>query len=259
MKKVAFTICLNGMPFIMRQAQIIPEIFDKWYIIEGYSLPVKDTDWCKHINIDEFTNNGLSNDGTTEFLDKIKSDKIEIIRKPIGEFWQGKTEMCNSFMNDLENCVLMQFDMDEIWNPDVLRDVLSYAENNDDFDSMLFRCNYYVGHDLVITDTNCFGNKDFEWQRLWKIRNKTKWLSHEPPSIEATTNVILKHETEKRGWIFDHFAYLLTKQIQFKEKYYGYEGATRAWQIMQKCPDRRFNIKRYFTWLTDDAIVNRQK
>ena len=132
MKKIAFTLVLNGMPFIKRQAQIIPNHFDKWYIIEGVTKPHHDTSWCTDIDSRFFSTDKLSVDGTTEFLDKIASDKISVIRKH--DFWDGKREMCNSFMAEVSDCILMEFDVDEIWQDSVLSDVLGYAEVNDNLD-----------------------------------------------------------------------------------------------------------------------------
>ena len=40
MKKIAFTIVLNGMPFIKEQYKYVPTCFDKWYIIEGHIPPI---------------------------------------------------------------------------------------------------------------------------------------------------------------------------------------------------------------------------
>ena len=60
MKKIAFTIVLNGMPFLRDQYDIIPECFDHWYIIEGAVLPTLDTNWCQNINNEFFSDKKLS-------------------------------------------------------------------------------------------------------------------------------------------------------------------------------------------------------
>jgi hypothetical protein len=255
MKKVAFTIVLNGQPYIEQQAKIIPKIFDKWYIIEGYSLPVKDTAWCKNIDITKFTDNGWSNDGTTEFLDSLSDDNVTVIRKNPGEFWNGKTEMCNSFMDRVENSILMEFDVDEIWKPEILTDVLNYAETNDGFDGMLFKCNYYVGPNLITRGENCYGNKADEWCRLWKVRNKTSWRTHEPPRIHGLHNFLSNDFTQEKGWIFDHYAYALEKQLEFKENYYGYIGAVNNWKRLQNETDFPVNLRDYFPWVNDHSQV----
>mgnify|MGYP000878551435 CR=1 FL=1 len=255
MNKIAFTLVLNGRPYIEEQAKIIPHIFDHWYIVEGYSLPVKDTSWCKNIDISKFTNNGLSNDGTTEFLDTLSDDNVTIIRKPPGQFWNGKTEMCNSFMPYVENSILMQFDVDEIWKPDTLTDVLDYAEHNGGFDGMLFKCNYYVGKDLITLGENCYGNNPGEWSRLWKIREKTSWKTHEPPRIHGLHNFLDRNFTSQKGWIFDHYAYATESQLKFKEDYYGYQGAVNSWKRLQNEKVFPVNLRDYFPWVNDNSQV----
>jgi hypothetical protein len=229
-------------------------MFDKWYIIEGYSLPVKDTSWCKNIRLSEFTRDGLSNDGTTEFLDSIASDKIEIIRSP-NKLWNGKAEMCNSFIDNVEDSILMQFDVDEIWDFDTLSEVLDYAEKNDGFDGMLFHCNYYVGSDLITHGENCYGNNRGEWCRLWKIGNKTRWISHEPPRLKGLDYFLTQEYTRQKGWIFDHYAYADVKQLEFKEKYYGYTGAVNNWKSLQGQTEFPVNLRDYFPWVKDHSQV----
>lgn len=257
MKKVAFTIVLNGLPFIKKQAEIIPQVFDEWYIVEGATTPILDTGWCKPIPEKFYSNNFLSNDGTTEFLDTISSDKIKIIRKE--ELWNGKVEMCNSFMDKIENCILMQFDADEIWNINTLNEVLDYASKNNHFDGMVFKCNYFVGPDLITVGENCYGNNSYEWHRLWKIKNKTYWISHEPPRIKGCVNFLTKEFTKEKAWIFDHYAYTLEAQLEFKENFYNYSGAVNHWKNLQRAQDLPCKLNKYLPWVDDRVIVKRTK
>ncbi len=248
MKRIAFTIVLNGMPFIKQQAEIIPDIFDHWYIIEGYALPINDTAWCRNIDVSKFTNNGLSNDGTSEFIDTLP-DNVTVIRKTSGDFWRGKTEMCNSFMHEISDCILMQFDVDEIWKRDTLIDLLNYAEINDDFDSMRFKCNCYVGPDLIISGDDCYGNRATEWHRLWRIRDTTYWVAHEPPLIYGDTKILDNNFTFKKNWIFDHYSYVYEHQVFFKQHYYGYTGAVNRWKELQQIKSFPVNTKDYLPWV----------
>ena len=254
MKRIAFTIVLNGNPFIEKQIGIIPEIFDVWYIVEGATTPIHDTDWCKNIDNVFYDDKKLSVDGTSKILDDIASDKIHIIRK--NDFWSGKVEMCNSFMDKVENCTLMQFDVDEIWNPNVLDDVLTYAENNSGFDGMLFKCNYYVGPNIKVVSDNCYGNRAGEWCRLWKVKDSSKWVSHEPPHVFGLNRFIPNNFTSSKGWIFDHYAYVLEDQIKFKENFYGYNGAYNQWKSLQLSSKFPTRLGNYLQWVKDDSIVN---
>lgn len=255
MKKIAFTIVLNGMPFIKKQAEIIPQIFDVWYIIEGATLPIYDTAWCKNIDNKFYTINKLSIDGTTEFLNSIKSSKIKIIRK--NDFWNGKLEMCNSFINEVENSILMEFDVDEIWDKNVLIDVLDYSEKNDHFQGMMFKCNYFVGPNLLLKGENCYGDMPYEWCRLWKIKNKTHWLSHEPPRLYGINNFLSKDFTKSKEWIFNHYAYMFQSQVEFKENFYGYNNAVSAWKKLQQIKNEEVFLKDFLPWVVDNTIVKR--
>lgn len=263
MKKVAFTIVLNGMPFILKQIDIIMSVFDEWHIIEGATLPLRDTEWCKIIdekffNTQEGEYYGCSNDGTSEILDKLVNKfpgRVFVYRK--GDLWSGKTEMCQCIQPIMKDCILMQIDIDEIWKPEILKDIFNYCENNSGFDGMIFKCNFYVGPNLVIYDEDTHPNKKDVWTRLWVLKEQTEWESHEPPKIKGLSNMLGKDFTGECGWIFDHYAYFFTKQLEFKENFYGYDGATVAWKIMQKCEDKKFRLYRFFTWIDNDDIVSR--
>lgn len=258
MKKIAFTLVLNGMPFIKQQAEILPKVFDEWHIIEGATLPIKDTNWCRMIDDKYFDDNKLSIDGTTEFINSVvDNEKIFVHRK--NDFWLGKTEMCNAIADKMEDCILMQFDVDEIWKPEILNEVLNHAENNEGFDGMLFKCNYYVGENLVIQNENCYGNNPEEWCRLWKIKEKTSWKSHEPPRIFGLSAFLSRNTTKAKGWIFDHYAYTREEQVAFKENFYGYTGAVQQWKNLQQNTVFPRYLKDFLPWVKDEAIVNKLK
>lgn len=258
MKKIAFTIVLNGMPFIKKQHEVIPNVFDEWHIIEGATLPTKDTGWCKPINNEHYNNTegdyfGCSIDGTSEFLDSIKNDKIFVHRK--GQLWEGKTEMCKVIEPSMENCILMQFDVDEIWTIDVLKNMLPFIEN-EDVDGALFHCNYYVGPNLKIINENCYGNYMIDWCRLWKIKEKSEWVSHEPARVKNLHKFFNRNFTKEKGWIFDHYAYVLEEQVRFKENFYGYTSALDCWKTLQNHNKFPCNLRDFLPWVKDDAIVD---
>lgn len=258
MKKVAFTIVLNGMPFIEQQYDIIPKVFDHWYVIEGATRPILDTGWCNHISKNFYSDDYISIDGTSEFLNKICKDKnITVIRKD--NLWDGKLEMCNSFMDEIDDCILMQFDVDEIWNKNILKDVLHFSESNDNFDGMMFKCNYYVGEKLITDGEDCYGNNPNEWCRLWKLKNKTRWISHEPPRINGCTRFLSRDFTKQKNWIFDHYAYILESQVAFKENFYNYHGALNSWKRLQEATNLPCKLNEYLPWVDNRVIVKKIK
>lgn len=252
-KTAAFTIVLNGMPFIKKQMEIIPKVFDHWYIIEGVALPNNCTSWCKLPSKNWINEHYCSTDGTFEFLNEIKLPNVSVIRK--NQPWNGKIEMCNCFMPNISNSVLMQVDVDEIWNKKNLTNLLEISKINfNKFDSMKFKCNYFVGKKIKINTSNSYGDRPNEWVRLWTIQEPTFFLAHEPPILGKPNNkVIEKNETSKRGWVFDHYAYTTPEQVRFKEEYYGYKDALKKWQDLQS--NLKFPVKAsdFLPWIDENV------
>lgn len=150
----------------------------------------------------------------------------------------------------------MQFDSDELWNVSVLDEVLEFAIKNEGFDGMLFKCNYFVGPNLIIKSDNMYGDYHYEWCRLWKIRNKSHWVSHEPPRVKDCNNFLTKSFTLSRGWKFNHFAYVLESQLKFKENFYKYHGAFKQWKKLQTEATYPCLLKNYLNWVTDNCIID---
>lgn len=122
-----FTIVLNGDPFIRYHETVLPKLWFKWHwhIVEGVASLAHDTAWSVKAGgrVDEsFHRNGLSIDGTSEYLDDLAArfpDNITIYRKRNGVFWEGKREMCNAPLENIDReCLLWQIDSDEFWTPD---------------------------------------------------------------------------------------------------------------------------------------------
>jgi hypothetical protein len=255
---IAFTLVLNGMPFIRQQMEIIPQVFDHWYIVEGVALPVKDTSWCRPAASEFYDADYLSIDGTRQFLDEINSDKITVIRNG-GKPWEGKVDMCNSFMHLLPaNTTLMQIDVDEIWNPQILTKLFNFsADVAQDF-QMCFRCNYFVGPDIKIISQNTYGDMPYEWYRLWRIVEPgARWQAHEPPTLNRAFSTLDKSFTSSQGWLFDHYAYVNENQVRFKENYYGYAGAVASWNRLQTHQEFPCALRNHLPWVQDNAIIDR--
>jgi hypothetical protein len=119
-----FTIVLNGMPFIEKHIETFLKIAPQWHwhIIEGVAELRNDTAWsiANGGRIENtFHRNGLSNDGTTQYLDFLEKsfpNQISIYRKPSGVFWSGTVEMVNAPLPSIsEECLLWEVDVDEFW------------------------------------------------------------------------------------------------------------------------------------------------
>lgn len=273
-----FTIVLNGEPFIRHHLAMFQTLPFKWHwhIVEGVASQVHDSSWCARNGgriTEELHANGLSNDGTTEYLDKLAQsfpEQVTIYRKSGGHVWEGKLEMVNAPLTHIaETSLLWQVDCDEFWNRNQIIKMREMFMNDPNKTSARFICNFYVGPGLAISSVNTYGNNThYEWHRCWKYETGDRWISHSPPILGRSrqredgwidVNYInpFEHlETSRAGLIFDHYAYTTRKQLAFKEVYYGYSTAVESWQRLQKTTRFPFLLRDYFPWVHDQATVD---
>lgn len=252
----------------------------EWHIVEGIARLENDTSWSlsnggtipKHL-----VKNGLSVDGTSEYLDQIKEkhpSKIYLYRKKNGLMWGGKIEMIRAAFENAERpCLAWQIDSDELWTANQIESVMEAFIQQPKKTAAWFWCNYYVGPDIKVTTRNCYSqNPGVEWLRVWKYRPGDEWQSHEPPLLVrnnwrgrgmnvARINPLTHEETERMGAVFNHAAYATSEQVEFKENYYGYRGALAAWRSLQSnLPSRgEHPLSDYLPWVKDNTRVSRVK
>ncbi|MFB2970925.1 glycosyltransferase family 4 protein [Aerosakkonema sp. BLCC-F183] len=272
-----FTIVLNGQPFIRYQIEIFNQLPFKWHwhIVEGVADLKHDTAWSLQLGgkiTADIHYNGRSNDGTTEYLDELTQlypEKITVYRKPESVFWNGKREMVNApLVNIQEECLLWQVDVDELWTVEQLCTARQIFIKNPDKTAAFYWCWYFVGENLIISSRNCYGqNPQQDWLRTWRYKPGYFWAAHEPPILVeplpngqyrniAAVNPFLHQETEKEGLIFQHFAYVTINQLQFKEQYYGYKNAVIKWKELQKNQIFPVLLRDYFSWVKDETMVD---
>jgi ADP-heptose:LPS heptosyltransferase len=272
-----FTIVLNGEPFIRHHLEQFLKLPFRWHwhIVEGVAELKYDTAWSLQQGgriTGELHKNGLSNDGTTEYLDALSRkfpDNVTVYRKPAGQFWDGKLEMVNApLQNITERCLLWQIDVDELWTADKLSAARTLFLNHPEKTAAYYYCHFFVGPHLVTTSRDTYGNHtSYEWLRTWRFEPGQCWVAHEPPRlciIDGTgqlTDVAETHpfrhaETESNGLTFQHFAYTLATQLRFKEDYYGYHGAVRHWERLQNASRFPVLLRDYFPWVTDNTTVD---
>ena len=273
-----FTIVLNGQPFIKYHVEVFKQLPFKWHwhIVEGVADLKHDTAWCLQRGgqiSDEIHNNGRSNDGTSEYLDELAQqypDNITVYRKPEGDFWDGKLEMVNAPLANInEECLLWQVDVDELWTVEQLCTARHMFIGNPEKTAAFYWCWYFVGENLVISTRNCYAqNLRQEWLRTWRFKPGYIWEAHEPPilvellpdnkrSNVATTKPFTHAESEERNLVFQHFAYVTPSQLQFKEKYYGYKGALAQWKSLQEQTKFPVYLSQYFSWVQDATMVDK--
>lgn len=162
-----FTIVLNGMPFIDKHIETFKKIAPEWHwhIIEGVAELKNDTAWSigNGGRIESsFHKNGLSNDGTTEYLDSLKQEfpnQISIYRKPPGVFWNGKIEMVNAPLPSIsEESLLWEIDVDEFWTATQINTGHQLFSSNPNKFSAFYWCHYFVGKNILISTRNGYAN-----------------------------------------------------------------------------------------------------
>jgi len=266
-----FTIVLNGMPFIKYHIEVFKKLRMpwKWHIIEGVADLKYDTGWGLKdgANIPkEFHNNGLSVDGTTEylmFLLEQNRENVIIYRKPSGEFWNGKIEMIQAPLKNIkEDCLLWQVDSDELWKASDIEKMFHLFKTKPERMSAFFYCYYFFGPKKYIISNNVKSTGEYDWIRVWRFKPGMKWISHEPPVLMngsnkdlGTVRPFLRRETLKEGVTFQHFAYSTLASVAFKEAYYGYRGVVEYWKSLQS-KGGRVEIGGRFPWLEFGTIVD---
>lgn len=271
------TIVLNGEPFIryhLDRFMALPFRWH-WHLVEGVASLTHDTSWSLANGgsiPDELHIDGLSCDGTTEYLDelaRLHPEHVTVYRKPRGEFWDGKLEMVAAPIASLnEECLLWQIDADELWTKEQICLMRQLFLDSAEKTAAFFYCNFFVGENLLITTRGTYGNNPHsEWLRCWRFVSGSRWLSHEPPRLcrqkgsdawedLATINHFSHAETEAYGLCFQHFAYVTYEQLRFKEVYYGYQGAVERWEALQSKLSYPVLLKDFFPWVKDGTVVN---
>lgn len=263
-----FTIVHNGMPFIKRHLEVFQQLSCEWHwhIIEGAAMLLNNTSWSlqnggylpENISI-------LSNDGTSEYLDSIAEkhpEKISLYRK--NDFWKGKLEMISAPLSHLpKQALLWEVDVDEMWNAAQIMTLVTEFAQDPTRTGALFYCRFFVAPDRILDNIGFYGNNPSqEWRRVWNYKKGDVWEKHEPPCLlrevepghfqdVMTLHPFTQEETWKMGLVFDHFSFTTEKQLQFKEAYYGYQGATAAWKEMIEQSNSEVFIPNFLSWVHD--------
>jgi glycosyltransferase involved in cell wall biosynthesis len=272
------TIVLNGEPFIRYHIEAFKQLPFKWHwhIVEGVAHLKHDTAWSLQLGgsvTDQIHNQGRSIDGTSEYIDKIARiypENVTVYRKPEGVFWDGKREMVNEplIASIHEECLLWQVDADELWTVEQICNARQMFLDNPEKTAAFYWCWYFLGENLVISSRNCYAqNPQQEWLRTWRFKPGAVWAAHEPPTLVeplpngewrnvASVNPWLHEETEERGLVFQHFAYVIPEQLKFKEQYYGYTNALLQWIALQQQTKFPVLLRQYLGWVQDRTTVD---
>ena len=252
MKLEIFTIVLDGMPYLPAHLPVFSSLNCDWHwtIAEGAAMNVKDTAWCRP------QPPRLSRDGTAEYLNAIRNHpRVTVIQR---QSWNGKVEQCNACLEHIaEPCVLLQMDVDEIWSAKQLHALLHFFHGNPHFQSAEFFCRYFVGPNIIITSNNTYATRPGDWHRAWRFEPWVKFLKHEPPVLNRSTDPrATREQTWDYGLVFEHWAYAMESQVAFKEKYYGYRDAVKHWKRLQYNQTWPVRLGDFFPWVKDNTTAD---
>lgn len=257
-----FTIVLDGEPWIERYLGVFQSLAIpwRWIVIEGASDNVGCTSWCSRIAP------RLSEDGTTQYLDGIKDQRVTVKRQAL---WHGKAAMCNAALSEIHvPCLLWQVDADELWTRNQIESVVRLFSSHPDRNCAWFWCRYFLGPDIaVLWPDNWANNPAYEWKRVWRFEPGMRFKTHEPPVIEGFDERPLRHsETEAVGAIFDHHAYSTLAQVQFKQRYYAgasnpkaphYRTLVAGWKRLQANQTWPVKLRDYFGFVPPETMATK--
>jgi hypothetical protein len=275
-----FTIVLNGMPLLRYHLPMLRQLAIpwEWHIAEGLAELRHDTAWPArkrwswHNPLKLRTPGGIphhlhrggrSIDGTSEYLDEIAGlePRIRLIRKPLGQFWDGKREMVQAASAGLKTeTLLWQLDSDELWTARQIAVAYSMFAAKPHKTAAYYWCRCFVGPALLIDGRYCYGNNGHDqWLRTWRARPGDIWQSHEPPlltrrGVPLSDDAFPHFETEAHGLVFEHYPLATEEQVAFKQAYFGYRGAVRQWRRLQQATPP-VQLRDYFHWVRDSALV----
>lgn len=274
-----FTIVLNGEPFIRYHLDVLRTLPFRWHwhVVEGVASLVHDTGWSVAAGgrVDAAVHrDGLSVDGTTQYLDEIAAaepGRITVYRKPDGMFWDGKREMVSAPLPGIkEECLLWELDSDELWTAEQIESMHRLFARERQRTAAYYWCHFVPAPGAVVTTRyNYSQNPAFEWLRTWRYRPGDEWEAHEPPILVRRTHIgrvdvakirpFVHEETEQAGAVFQHFPYATEAQVRFKEDYYGYRGALAGWRELKKDVQLSrgpLRLGDYLPWVQDDTLVD---
>lgn len=153
--------------------------------------------------------------------------------------------------------LVFKVDCDEIWTADQIHEIHAMFSENPSKNHALFWCNYYIGPKVIVTTRNAWGNKSGEWPRVWRVNPGARWFAETPPIIEGMVlNAFTQDQTERRGLVFDHYAYVLESQAREKDVRYHQTGTYEGWLRLQKNTQWPVRLKNFFPWVEPEVMAD---
>lgn len=279
---VFVTLVLNGMPFLRHHLSMmlaLPGNVDwLWVVVEGVAQRRAHAHRPYAVGpLSAFHRNGLSTDGTTQYLDQVAASlpaNVLVVRHPVpGGLWRDKLTMMNAATRAVQApCVLVQLDADEVWTAGQVVDALALFTAHPERPCAMFDCHFVVGDwergAVHVTDTRgSYSHADsHEWMRMWRFQPGWLWADHAPPTLlhrvpdggwaAVQPSQCFSHATTAaHGLVFTHFAYATRPQVEQKQAFYGYSGAVEGWgRLVAAAGTPNIRLHQFFPW-ADAATV----
>ena len=212
-----------------------------WHVFEGISR----NPFCPGSITPDMHRNGLSVDGTSEYLDEIKQNPNVTVYRVDKTDWES-LYLTARFQHMLrtvhEPSLAIEADVDEFWSTEQIETMERMFREQPKKTAAWFRCRLFVGPKIMLprSDHSPGGRITHEWKRAWRHRPGLVYVQHDPPAIADERgidvfedNPFLHAETEAAGLVFNHYAYVTEAQVRFKERRYGFRGALDDWKRLQ--------------------------
>jgi hypothetical protein len=247
-----------GEKLFTAQLEQLYNLSDEIFITEGATKATSnhywdgDTSWI--------TQDGHSTDKTIEFIKDYPDPdkKITLITKE--GFWNGKTEMCNTWSERATGDYLWQIDSDEFYKEEDIIKIKYILENYNPTTIHFYANHFFGGFDKVIDEKGITWGNNIPWMRIFKhTPGKSYWMSHEPPNYVSNGKIcnndilVSREETLKWGIKMYHYSYVYKSQFEFKTKFYKQKEYMEYWNELEQgksinpfgAPISNFNIENH--------------
>ena len=249
MKVDILTCVANGMPFVRHHLPVFKGLTMHWHwhIFEGISrLPHRSAAnpwWPIGTIVPDMHRNGLSVDGTTEYLNEVANNPNVTVYRVLD--WESMylTDRFQQMLSRItEPTLVIALDIDEYWTTTQIETMERMFSKRPEKTAAWFRCRYFVGPKIMLPrrDYGPGGCLNQEWKRAWRYKPGYTYTQHDPPVVLDNngadvfqTNPFLHDETESAGLVFNHYAYVTEAQVRFKERRYAFRGALEEWRRLQ--------------------------
>lgn len=274
---IIYTIVANGWPFITYHLDVLKSLerYYQWHIIEGIAIGRANSKnpYSRANFSEEFVYRGLSVDGTTTYINKLKKENPEniFVHRPVyGDYWRDKKVMIYVTHVIDFSCVMIEIDVDELWSREQLLKIQELFQEGSRR-CMFFHCHYFITPSYVtITRNKPTHANSYEWLRAWKYDKGDFWTSHAPPYLwhyKSSSSKWVKDFgfkcfrhgfTEANGLVFTHYSYTVDSAMKFKEEFYGRPGLYDKWKAVENHPGPfPLEVSDYFSWLKKGTYVDK--